>query len=205
MWVNPSGTFDTYAGLLFNRNSGVTGGFGYTGGQLGYTWDNGSANTYNFRSGLVPPLGLWSFVALVISPTNAILYMINTNGVLSATNVLAHTADVFGNNWQIGRDDINNNLTDGARVFTGSIDEVAVFTYSLTPAQLQSLYASGAVIAPVTLSIQQSGANVTLAWPFGLLLQADSITGPWTTNTAASSPYTVPASAAQRFYRVQVK
>ena len=131
MWVMPTGTFDSYAGLLVNRNSGVAGGFGYTGGQLGYTWNNNSGSTYGFQSGLVPPLNEWSFVALVVSPTNAILYMYNAQGELSATNVLNHTSDVFGNNWRIGKDD-NNNADDGSRTFTGMIDEVTVFTRSLT-------------------------------------------------------------------------
>ena len=37
-----------------------------TGNQLGYTWNNNSASTYNFLSGLVVPSNQWSFVALVI-------------------------------------------------------------------------------------------------------------------------------------------
>ena len=129
MWIQPTGTFDSFAGLLVNRNSGVGGGFGYTGGQLGYTWNNDSSATWGYASGLVPPLNQWSFVALVVEPTQATLYLINPNGVQTATNVLAHTSDVFGNNWRIGTDDLNNN-NDGARDFTGLIDEVAVFNYS---------------------------------------------------------------------------
>ncbi len=203
MWIEPTGTFDSFAGLVINRGGGVSGGFGYTGGQLGYTWNNNSANTYNFRSGLVPPLNAWSFVALVVSPTNAIVYMFNTNGQASATNVLAHTSDVFGNNWQIGSDN-NSGGNDGSRNFVGQIDEVAVFTYCLTPAQLQQLYTVGTKGPQVTLTIQRIGTDVKLTWPQGTLMEADSVTGPWTTNTA-TSPYTNTPGGAQKFYRLIVQ
>ncbi len=205
MWIKPTGTFDAYAGLLMNRNSGVAGGFGYTGGQLGYTWNNNSGATWGFVSGLVPPLNMWSFVALTVSPTNAILYMYNVNGELSATNVLAHTSDVFGNNWRIGRDD-NANANDGSRTFTGVIDEVAVFTRTLSPAEIHKLYVSGAVGVPNTLSYQLSGNNIILTWPNGMLLQAPTPTGPWSLVPGNPSlTYTVTPDTAMQFYRVQVQ
>lgn len=204
MWVNPNGTFDQFAGLLVNRNSGVAGGFGYTGGQIGYTWNNNNANTYNFRSGFVPPLNQWSFVGLVVTPTNATIYYGNPpNALQTAVNTIAHTSDVFGNNWKIGTDDINNN-NDGARNFAGSIDEVVVFTRSLSLAEMSTLYSIGVNGQPVSLSIQRSGNNYVVSWPRGTLLEADQITGPWTTNTA-TSPFTNSPSGSGKFYRVQVK
>jgi len=59
--------------------------------------------------------------------------------------------------------------------------------------------------SPPLRTIQHSGPNVILTWPAGgSLLQASAVTGPWTTNTSASSPYTNSPSAAQTFYRVLV-
>jgi len=202
MWIQPTGAFDNFSGLLFSRGGTAAGGFGFgNGGQLGYTWNNNNANTYGFASGLIPPVGQWSFVALVVEPTRATIYMYSPSGLLSATNVIAHTADVFGgNNWQIGHD---NNDGNANRTFNGLIDEVAVFNYSLTSAQLLSLYSAGAPV-PVTLTITPSGSNVTLTWSQGTLLQADEATGPWTTNTA-TSPYTTSPAGAKKFYRVIVK
>ncbi len=52
-------------------------------------------DTYNWLSGLVPPLQQWSYVALVISPQSAVIYLCNTSGVQSATNAIAHTAEAF--------------------------------------------------------------------------------------------------------------
>jgi Concanavalin A-like lectin/glucanases superfamily/Immunoglobulin I-set domain len=203
MWVNPAGDQIGFAGLLINRNSGIAGGFGYgNGNQLDYTWNNNNANTYNFVSGLVPPANQWSFVAMVIQPTQAVLYLMNASGQFSATNVVAHTSDVFGNNWEIGNDD-NSANNNGSRTFTGLIDEVAVFNYSLTPAQLTTLFSAGSP-QPVTLTIQPSGANVIVTWPKGTLLEANDLLGPWTTNNAVS-PYTVAPTATKKFYRVQVQ
>jgi len=210
MWIKPSGVQDVLAGLLMNRNSGVAGGFGYNGGNLGYTWNNNNAATYNAtyghvsgRSDLIPPLDVWSFISLVLSPTNAILSMANSNGIFSATNVLAHTADVFGNLWRIGHD-ANDGVAATTRMFNGTLDEVAVFTYDLSAAQLQNLYFAGGGILPVTLTITPSGPNVILSWPQGTLQEATNVLGPWVPN-GATSPYTTPATNSQTYYRVRVR
>jgi hypothetical protein len=172
---------------------------------LGYTWNNNAAAAYQFNSGIYPPTNQWSFVALVVQPTQAIIYSFNASGIKSATNVLAHTSDVFGNNWQIGRDN-SANANDGTRTFDGLIDEVAVFNYSLTASQLLSLYTSGGGIGPVTLRIQDVGGKVVLTWPAGTLQEASSLSGPWNDNNAATSPYTNNAPTdGTKFYRVKVQ
>ena len=68
------------AGIIFNRSS-TTSGLCYKndGNQLGYNWNNDAA-TYGYSSGLVPPTNQWSFVAVVVTPTNAILYLYNNAG-----------------------------------------------------------------------------------------------------------------------------
>ena len=203
-WLYPIGTQRAWSGLLVNRNSGVAGGFNYNDQQmLGYTWNNNNQNTWGFVSGLVIPTNEWSFVAVAISPTNAILSLYNAGTVASATNAIAHTSDVFGNNWQIGSDN-SDNANTGSRTYNGIIDEVALFRQTLTPAQVQSLYLAGGLPLPVDLTIQQSGNNVIITWPAGTLLQADDVTGPWTTNNA-TSPYTNTPTASQQFYRVKVR
>ena len=197
-WIYPAGSQTNWAGILMTRSGGAEGGFGYNNQQmLDYTWNNGS--TWSFVSGLVIPSNQWSFVAVVIQPTQATLYLYNANGLLSATNAIAHTPDVFGNNWRIGNDAA---ATDPGRTFQGVIDEVAVYPYSLTLTQIKQLYSASST-GTVQLNIQQSGTNVVLNWAAGTLLQANSITGPWTTNTA-TSPYMV-APTGQQFYRVKVQ
>jgi hypothetical protein len=56
-----------------------------------------------------------------------------------------------------------------------------------------------------TLTIVPSGSEVILTWPGGKLLEATNLTGPWVTNNAAASPYTVSAAGAGKFYRVQLQ
>lgn len=60
-------------------------------------------------------------------------------------------------------------------------------------------------VAGVTLGGTVTGGNLTLTWSHGTLLQAPTPNGPWQTNSAASSPYTVPVNSPQQFYRVIVQ
>ena len=95
-WIYPVGTPGNYCGLAFCRSGGDASGLGFTlNGQLGYTWNQDNPNTWQWNSFLFPPLNQWSFVALVISPASAIIYLCNTNGVQSATNAIANTAKTF--------------------------------------------------------------------------------------------------------------
>jgi hypothetical protein len=204
MWINPAQTQFGWAVLNSYRSSvsGTANGMNYTssGNTLGYHW-NDDANTYNWDSGLTPPIGQWSFVALVISPTNAIEYMFNANGMVAATNNYANVVEAINTPGFIGGD-----LHDAN--FIGDIDDVATFKQCLTQTQLTNLWTAavtGTVTPPAaTLSITPSGANVIISWnpPVGTLLQASSLNGPWTTNSAASSPYTNTPLGTTMFYRV---
>jgi len=204
MWINPAGTEPDWAVLNSYRSSvsGTANGMNYTssGNTLGYHW-NDDGYTYNWDSGLTPPIGQWSLVALVISPANAIEYMFNANGMATATNNYASVVQPINTPGFIGGD-----LHDGN--FIGDIDEVATFKQSLTQTQLTNLWTAavtGIVTPPSsTLSITQSGANVVISWtpPVGTLLQSPSLNGPWTTNSTASSPYTNSSTGATMFYRV---
>jgi hypothetical protein len=87
----------------------------------------------------------------------------------------------------------------------GSINNVAIYDHALSPATIQQHYQIGLTGAatPPSMSIQKSGANVSVSWTAGFLQTATSITGPWTyadTNTV-TSPYTVGATNAAKFYR----
>lgn len=53
------------------------------------------------------------------------------------------------------------------------------------------------------LSIRNSGSQLRIEWTGGTLLQATDLTGPWTTNSAAS-PLLVTPSEARMFFKVQL-
>jgi len=61
------------------------------------------------------------------------------------------------------------------------------------------------VLAPYVmgLTIQSVRTNAQINWLIGTLLEATNLSGPWTTNAAATSPYIVPPTAiTQKYYRV---
>jgi hypothetical protein len=55
-----------------------------------------------------------------------------------------------------------------------------------------------------TVNVRQAGGNLILSWPFGVLLQATNLTGPWITNNSAS-PFTNQPNHLQMFYRALVQ
>ena len=197
----------TVAGNVVGFGAGVVGGTvdGTGMSELGYTWNANS--TWSYNSGLYPPINQWSFVVMVIQPTKATLYLMNSSGTQSATNAIAHDTETFGSAWHVG-DDTAGGAT-GGRTFPGSISDVGVYLTALTPSQVTSLYNAGlGNVAPpnVMIQIAPNGlGGVTLTWPQGVLLQASSLTGPWTTNAAATSPYTVGTTNSNTFFKVQVQ
>lgn len=57
---------------------------------------------------------------------------------------------------------------------------------------------------PMAMGVQQSGSDLVLSWPQGILLEATNLAGPWMTNNA-SSPYTNQPNSPQLFYRVRLQ
>jgi len=143
-WINPTGNQAAWAGIAFCRGgttcAGLNFGPGSIANELRYTWNN---SRWDQSSGLSAPTGQWSFVALVVTPTNGTTYL-GTGGVLNLhidTNNAPNQA--FDASLLVGYDP-----SSGSRLFRGVIDEVAVFNRSLTPTQIQELYSS-ALNAPV--------------------------------------------------------
>jgi len=192
-------------GIIFNRSS-TTSGLCYKndGYQLGYNWNNDPA-TFGKSSGLIPPTNQWSFVALVVTPTNATIYLYNTNGLATFATTNSHGPSTFTGETRIGSD------AQGGRNFNGKIEQAVVFNYSLSASQIAQVYTNGSgtaiSIGPTNANLTispPSGGNVQVSWTAGTLMEATNVTGPWTTNTA-TSPYTVPIIAPQKFYRVQLQ
>ena len=60
--------------------------------------------------------------------------------------------------------------------------------------------------AGVAVTIQRtSGGQLQLQWAQGLLLESTNILGPWTTNSTATSPYSVSPTGPRKFYRILVQ
>jgi hypothetical protein len=203
-WVYPSGIPAYYSGIVFcrNDNTGDASGLCFTeNGQIGYTWNQNDEDTWGWMSGLVPPQGQWSFIALVVSPDSAVAYLCNAGGQFSATNAITHTAEAFNSSTLIGGD--NGDGGNGTRTFNGEMDEVAIFKYALTPAQVLDLYFEAAGGSPrvgaTTASPSStvfSGTTVTLTAPvlglapFAYQWQTNGVDLPGATNATLVLPDT---------------
>ena len=159
-WINPNGTngnqMNNGAGLVFNtRDAGGgsgtnTCGFGF--GSTGATPRNGIYPLYAMwdnsgwawgTSGLYPPTNQWSMVAVVFTPTNTTLYLLNTNGVQTAVSNIVNSPATWtlgGTNY-IGTDPYS--LPN--RNFDGSIADVAIFNTNLSSNQLNSIFTAAFV------------------------------------------------------------
>jgi len=221
-WINPANPVQSeQAGVVMTgTTNGSFAGIRYywqpsssTGlWDLGYAWNDITEASIFWDPQFTAPANQWSFVGVVITSSNATLYVFNTSGVSSAmvdgtvsgpftpcTNLVMgfDTPEYIGT---------NPDGTSGTRNFYGAIDEVAVFKRAMGSNDLQTLYnAALGILSPVNLQIARSGNNVQLTWgTLGRLLEASSVKGPWTTNSLAASPYMVSPTNTQKFYRVLV-
>jgi hypothetical protein len=209
-WIYPTTTVEPAYGVIISFRTAVSGtasGINLAGdGSLGYHWTD-DGNDWNYSSEIFPPQNQWSFIAMVITPTNSTFYMFNTSGIQVASQTTLNNVAALNTPGHIGADANDAN-------FIGNIDEVAIFNQSLTALQLTNMYSVAVTgILPTSpptqpvLSIVKSGGNIVVSWnpSGGTLLEAPSVTGPWTVNSA-TSPYTntTPTQAAV-FYRVQTQ
>ncbi len=171
-WIKPTGPQNPYAGILMNAatdgtyagiNIGLDGGF-----QVGYTW-NDDAATYNFPSTVTVPDGQWSFVAVAVGPTQAVIYAHDGTTLQINTNELTHLSQGFTGLSRIGMDYLYAPDT----VFNGSIDEVAVFKRTMSAGEIYTLYAAGQGGLPPSI-FRDVQTPVGIAAGETLILSADA-------------------------------
>lgn len=143
-WLKRNGSQPSFAGIMFTRPSAT--GLSFDGGnQLSYSW-NDSGETWGWRSGLEVPDEVWTFAALVVTPSTAVLYMGSTNGLVARTNTPAsgHFAHDFttATLW-LGRD------LSTARFMRGRLDEAAVFDSALDYQAISNLFYSATPAIPL--------------------------------------------------------
>jgi autotransporter-associated beta strand protein len=164
-WVNCNGTQDSWSGLAFSRGSGHGVGLMVVnngGNELRYSW-NDNGNDYNSGTGLIMPAGKWAFVALAISPTQAIVYFA-TNGTLrSWTNTTANIGQTFSGSFYLGCDP--NSLLSGSRQFNGTLDEFAFYNRTLTGAQISQIFTASQAAAPPSVSLTAPSSDAILVAP----------------------------------------
>jgi hypothetical protein len=154
--------------------------------------NDGLANTSH---GGVPSTNSWTHLVGVYDGSSTYLYV---NGIAFSSSVSGYAANYDdGVNaaapFTIGaRSSLNNN-------FSGRVDEAAFYNRALSPVEVSSHYLDRPRLLP-----GRSGGSISLTWPVGTLQQADDVTGTYTDVANATSPYTVPANAAKKFYRLKL-
>jgi hypothetical protein len=162
-WIDPTnGIQPSGAGVVYTRSTNsMVCGMAFHGGldanglyDLGFNW-NDQQGAWNWTSGLEVPTNQWSFAAVVITPTNATVYVINNSGIHFAVdpNITTNAVQAWNDVEYIGCDP-KSGL--GAQNFQGVISDVGIFNHSLTTDQVYDLYAASVLRTnlPPTLSTQ---------------------------------------------------
>ena len=125
-WIKRNGDQVSSSGLIFTRGGTTTSGFNFTNvNELGYHW-NGSQ--WWWGSGLVVPDNKWTHVVLVITPTNATIYMDEEVAVNNAT----HDVEPFDASLRLGADPHSS-----PRRYKGDMDEVIIWNRALTAEEIR--------------------------------------------------------------------
>jgi hypothetical protein len=209
MWVN--------GGCQLMARNGYGGAYGVdvsTNGHWGVTTLWFDWGGLQWDSGFTVPPNTWTFVALVVEPSQATVYM-GTNKVSldsavsyqffpplfsSTENGDAPTAltplAVGRNPWPWAEEGAGQ----GWATLGGTWSDVAVFYQSLTAQQIQDLYFAG--IGPWIEGTPDGLGNLMLNWS-GTLQQSSNVEGPYT-DVGVSPPYSVPMTAPGKFYRTRL-
>jgi hypothetical protein len=95
---------------------------------------------------------------------------------------------------------LGQRFDDAFNPFLGLIDDVAVYNHALTQEQIAVHFANS-----VRLNVSQSGSNLILTWPSGILQSAESVTGNYGPVSGATSPYTNAVGSSPLFFRLKLQ
>ncbi len=165
-----------------------------------FTVRNAAGTAYNANSTIsLANTGQWYHLVGVCDEAHG-LVMLYTNGVQAASVAIPTASGITNSSGTL--------MTIGARSstpsagfneqFPGYISDVAIYNYALSSSQVQTLYTAASV--PV-MNLTPSGTDAMINYT-GQLLCSTNIAGPWTPVPGAASPYVIPTTNSQMFYRV---
>ena len=169
-WIMPTKVHGM-AGIIFHRGGSVCGLNMMASNQIGYHWR--VAGTWGFNSGLIVPMNEWSFVALVVEPDQATLYLDGSD--IWVSNPIAHDPALFDTGLVLGFDPA---VAD--RCFGGALDDLRLYTKAMTAEKIDEIMANGGKPEPADdpLMIESfdsynaysetTGENVWDVWSDGL-------------------------------------
>ncbi|MDB6065236.1 MAG: hypothetical protein JWR26_1444 [Pedosphaera sp.] len=195
LWVKCTGGTGVYRAPFMSRAGSPLNGFNFY-ASSGNTWQFWTGNgAWNIITGPSVVLGQWVHLVGSYDGTNQTFYV---NGQLAGTiqtSFIPNTdpASVI----RIGA------ASSSTYWFPGYIDDVAIYNYGLDATQALADYQAGIQPLPELLTIQNLANQVRLQWNSGTLQTATEATGPYYDITNAASPYTIPTTNAQQFFRVR--
>lgn len=171
-WVRREGGQPDWAGIVFSRAAGTEAGLRLgKNDELRYQW-NDDPVTRAFDPGFQVPDGIWCFVALVVRPERAILYLDDGGGLQSAEHVYPHVPQTFSGTTYVGWDPANT-----ARHFGGALDDVRVHDHALVRKQIERLVDLGgrAVVPTPADGGSQAVDGAPLTWVASPLADAHEV------------------------------
>ncbi len=167
-WIKGKPTGD-WTGIVYARSEQAIGiDFSGGSGNLTYTWNDNSGDTWGFESELAIPEDAWTMVAISITPDASTLYVGTTGDgeeLKSAVNDIPHLTQtndqgpfLFGVDACCG----------DTRNFEGLMDDIAIWDVALTEEQIRSVW-SGVATPLDVFDNSDPGAVVTSAQDFGRL------------------------------------
>ena len=149
-WINGWRRADM-TGVVLARKGGFAAGIHFgPGDTLHYTWNRSSRRCYEWHGGPKIPQNEWAMLALTIEPTKATAYVYSRkNGLQQSVNAIPHMSQAL-DAVNIGWDAWSPN-----RRFKGLMDDVRIYNYALSRAEIEGL-CSGR--APVISGNVASGA-----------------------------------------------
>jgi hypothetical protein len=139
MWVHPtSWTHQTHTALITERVGSIDGlmFFALNQGNLNFDWGDGT-NSYRWDTGYQPPINTWTHLTITRNSTGRYLYV---NGKYQNYTNVAGGPIIATSNITIGS-------ANGGYNFQGKIDQVRIYDYARSPAQIAYDYNKGAPIA----------------------------------------------------------
>ena len=184
-WIKLPAAPNPWSGIVFNRNSGAAGLNFASSSELRYHWNGGN---YSWGSGLNVPLNTWTFVALVIEPEKAVIYMNSGGNTSLSAHYGTHDPEGFKGTTYIGWD-----RTSDSRHLKASVDDVRIYNYAMNIAQIKDLIAGGRAESPIPFDNTDNVTLMTkLSWSMGAnAVQNDVYLGTDYAEVASADPNSI--------------
>lgn len=128
-WIKPIGIQNAWSGIVTGSPADGYGLMIRDNNELGYMWEDSHGNRYGWSSGLLIPADKWSYVALVISPSNVTVYLNQSFAIHAVANDVKAISGIS----YLGSD-----RTVGGRYFKGTIDDVRIWTISRAASDIKA-------------------------------------------------------------------